>query len=191
QPIEQVGSLRLIPYLSVWRPADAVETAVAWRSALTHKGPSVLALSRQKLPLLARNDAQIKAIEKGGYILWEPQQPILAIIIATGSEVTLALSAAQQLQEENYAVRVVSMPCTDVFDAQSAEYREQVLPRAITHRVAVEAGSTRTWAYYVGAQGKVIGLDRFGESAPYEKVYQALQITVENIINSIRSGNAN
>ncbi len=185
QPIEQLSSLRLIPQMSVWRPCDVVETAVAWRSALMKKGPTVLALSRQKLPAMLRDTDQLNHIEKGGYILWEPKQTIQAIIIATGSEVHLAMDAAQQLAAKNFAVRVVSMPATDVFDAQSAAYREQVLPKKIIHRVAVEAGSTRSWAYYVGPEGKVIGLDRFGESGPADKVFQALHITVQNIVNTV------
>lgn len=185
QPIEQLSSLRLIPHLSVWRPCDGIETAVAWKIALMKKGPSVLALSRQKIPAMSRDKNQLSQIEKGGYILWEPKQSPEAIIIATGSEVQYAVAAAEQLTEKNIHVRVVSMPCTSVFDAQSADYREQVLPHKINKRVAVEAGSTRFWAYYVGLQGKVIGLDRFGESGPADKVYSALKITVQNIVNTV------
>lgn len=185
QPIEQIASLRLIPHLSLWRPCDAVETAVAWRAALLKQGPTVLALSRQKLPLMSRTENMVSDIDKGGYILWEAASPIQAIIIATGSEVQIAVNAAQQLAEKNYAVRVVSMPSTDVFDAQSAAYRESVLPLAITARIAVEAGSTRIWSYYVGTKGRVLGLDRFGESGPADQVYQALNITVENLVKIV------
>lgn len=185
QPIEQLSSLRLIPNMSVWRPCDGIETAVAWRSALMKKGPTVLALSRQKLPAMQRDLETLSNIEKGGYILWEPKQTVQAIIIATGSEVHLAIEAAIQLAEKNYAVRVVSMPSTDVFDEQSVDYREHVLPKDMVKRVAVEAGVTRFWAYYVGAIGKVIGLDRFGESGPADKVYQALHVNVQNIVNTV------
>ncbi len=185
QPIEQLSSLRLIPKMSVWRPCDTVETAVAWRSALTQQGPTVLALSRQKLPNMARDENTLAQIEKGGYILWQTQGPIQAIIIATGSEVQLALLAAKQLAEKNYAVRVVSMPSTDKFDAQNEAYREQVLPFEITKRIAIEAGATKFWSYYVGLKGKVIGLDRFGESGPADKVFSTLHITVQNIINTV------
>jgi transketolase len=185
QPIEQLSSLRLIPNMSVWRPCDGVETAVAWRSALMKKGPTVLALSRQKLPAMQRDLETLNNVERGGYILWEPKQTVQAIIIATGSEVHLAMEAAIQLAEKNYAVRVVSMPATDVFDEQSVAYREHVLPKNIVNRVAVEAGVTRFWAYYVGVTGKVIGLDRFGESGPADKVYQALHVSVQNIVNTV------
>ncbi len=185
QPIEQLSSLRLIPNMSVWRPCDGVETAVAWRAALMKKGPTVLALSRQKLPCMMRDTPTLNNIEKGGYILWEPEHAVQAIIIATGSEVHLAIESVKQLAEKNYAVRVVSMPCTDIFDQQTAAYREHVLPKQITQRVAVEAGSTHLWAYYVGSLGKVIGLDRFGESGPAEKVYSALHITVQNVVKTV------
>lgn len=185
QPIEQLSSLRLIPHMSVWRPCDAVETAVSWRSAIMKNGPTVLALSRQKLPLMPRDAHTLSQIEKGGYILWEAQSAPQAILIATGSEVHLALQAAQQLAEKNIAVRVVSMPSTDAFDAQSDAYREQVLPSHINKRIAIEAGTTRFWSYYVGHLGMVIGLDRFGESGPAEKVYSALHITVQHIVQTV------
>lgn len=185
QPIEQLASLRLIPNMSLWRPCDGIETAFAWQSALMKKGPTVLALSRQKLPAMLRDTETLNQIEKGGYILWEPKQAIQAIIIATGSEVHLAIDAAKQLAEKNYAVRVVSMPSTDVFNAQSADYKEHVLPKNITKRVAVEAGVTSFWAAYVGLEGKIIGLDRFGESGPASSVYQALHITVQNVVKTV------
>lgn len=185
QPIEQLSSLRLIPNMSVWRPCDGIETGFAWRSALMKKGPTVLALSRQKLPAMPRDADTLNQIEKGGYILWEPKGNIQALIIATGSEVHLALDAAKQLAEKNYAVRVVSMPSTDVFDAQSAAYKEQVLPKNMLKRVAIEAGVTQFWAAYVGFEGKVIGLDRFGESGPASSVYQALHITVQNVVKTV------
>ena len=185
QPIEHLASLRLIPGLSVWRPCDQVETAVAWYAALQQEKPMMLALSRQGLPQIDRNAQQVAAIAKGGYIIFEPAQSVQAIIIATGSEVAMSIEAAQQLQTKGFAVRVVSMPSTDVFDAQSEDYREQVLPQAVTQRVAVEAGTTRYWAYYVGTHGKVIGIDRFGESAPAEQVYQTLNITTAAISQAV------
>ncbi|MGA2655013.1 MAG: transketolase [Gammaproteobacteria bacterium] len=184
QPIEQLSSLRLIPHMSLWRPCDGIETAIAWRHALMRKGPTILALSRQKLPAQTRDKQMLQHIEKGGYILWDSPK-IQAIIIATGSEVQLAMTAAQQLAEKNIAVRVVSMPSTNVFDQQTLEYREQVLPKHIKKRVAVEAGSTHLWAYYVGTEGKVVGIDRFGESGPAEKVFQALHMTVQNVVKTV------
>ncbi len=186
QPVEHVASLRLIPNMSVWRPCDVVETAIAWRCALERdNGPSSLALSRQNLPYQARDAAQILDIARGGYVLADCDGIPEAIIIATGSEVTLAMDAAVVLREKGRRIRVVSMPCADVFDAQDAAYREAVLPAAISARVAVEAGVTSGWLKYVGLQGSVVGIDSFGESAPAEAAFEYLGFTVDNVVSHI------
>ncbi len=188
QPIEQTATLRLIPGMHVWRTCDAVETAVAWRAALERQdGPSTLVFSRQNLPHVPRSDAQIAAIRKGGYILSDSDGQPDAIIIATGSEVELALKAAEQLRGEGKKIRVVSMPSTNVFDAQDAAYRESVLPAAVTKRVAVEAGVTDGWWKYVGSQGKIVGLDRFGESAPAGQLFKEFGFTVENVVKHVQA----
>ena len=186
QPVEHVASLRLIPNMSVWRPCDVVETAIAWRCALERdNGPSSLALSRQNLPYQARDAAQILDIARGGYVLADCDGTPEAIIIATGSEVMLAMDAAVVLREKGRRVRVVSMPCADVFDAQDAAYREAVLPAAISARVAVEAGVTSGWLKYVGLQGSVVGIDSFGESAPAEAAFEHFGFTVDNVVSHI------
>ena len=186
QPVEHVASLRLIPNMSVWRPCDVVETAIAWRCALErNNGPSSLALSRQNLPYQARDAAQISNITRGGYVLADCDGTPEAIIIATGSEVMLAMDAALVLREKGRRIRVVSMPCTDVFDAQDAAYREAVLPAAISTRVAVEAGVTSGWLKYVGLQGSVVGIDSFGESAPAEAAFEHFGFTVNNVVSHI------
>jgi len=163
QPIEHVSSLRLIPNVHLWRPCDAVETAVAWQQAIEYRGPSCLALTRQGVPHQPRSAEQRAAIARGGYILRDCDGVPEVILIATGSEVALAVAAAEQL--DGRRVRIVSMPCCELFDAQDATYREQVLPAAVTARVAVEAGVTAPWYRYVGLQGRVVGIDRFGASA--------------------------
>jgi transketolase len=186
QAVEHIASLRLIPNLHVWRPADDVETAVAWRAAIERNGgPSALALSRQNLPHLARSNEQVAAIARGGYILREPEGGPEAILIATGSEIGLALEAAERLADENRRVRVVSMPCREVFEAQPADYRHRVLPPAITARVAVEAGVTATWDRYVGPAGAAVGVDRYGESAPGPAVYEYLGVTAERVAETM------
>lgn len=187
QPVEQLPSLRQIPNLSVWRPCDTIETAVAWRTALERKGPSCLLFSRQALPFQPRDSAQIALIERGGYILFDPAdgEPNV-ILIATGSEVTLAMSAAHQLNKEMIKTRVVSMPSVDAFLAQSDHYRQHVLPHQITFRVAIEAAATATWYQFVGLQGRVVGLDRFGASAPAKDVYQDCGITIERIVQAAK-----
>ena len=186
QPVEHVASLRLIPNMSVWRPCDVVETAIAWRCALERdNGPSSLALSRQNLPYQARDAAQILDIARGGYVLADCDGTPEAIIIATGSEVMLAMDAAIVLREKGRRIRVVSMPCADVFDAQDAAYREAVLPAAISARVAVEAGVTSGWLKYVGLQGSVVGIDSFGESAPAEAAFEHFGFTVDNVVSHI------
>jgi transketolase len=186
QPIEQIATLRMIPNMSTWRPCDAVETAVAWKVAIERKnGPSCLIFSRQNLPHMDRTDDQIAAIERGGYILRDCDGTPEAIIIATGSEVELAVKAAEELTGKGKKVRVVSMPATDLFDAQDAAYRESVLPAGVTSRVAVEAGVTGFWYKYVGLNGKVIGIDRFGESAPAGELFKEFGFTVENVVKAV------
>jgi transketolase len=188
QPIEQTATLRLIPNMNVWRPCDAVETAVSWRSAIERKdGPSVLVFSRQNLPHVPRSQDQITAISRGGYILKDSDGQPEAIIIATGSEVELALKAAEELAANGRKIRVVSMPSTNIFDAQDAAYRESVLPSAVTKRVAVEAGVTDVWWKYVGSNGKVVGLDRFGESAPAGVLFKEFGFTVENVVKHVEA----
>ncbi len=186
QPVEQTATLRMIPHMAVWRPCDAVETAVAWKNAIERTcGPTSLILSRQGLPHMARTDEQIAAINRGGYILSECADAPDAIIIATGSEVELAAQAAQILTEAGKQIRVVSMPSTDAFDAQDAAYKEFVLPAAVTARIAVEAGVTDYWAKYVGLNGRVIGIDSFGKSAPAAEVYEYFGITTENVVKAV------
>jgi transketolase len=188
QPVEHTASLRLIPNMSLWRPGDAVETAVAWRCAIERTdGPTSLALSRQNLPHQARDSAQISDIARGGYVLLDCEGAPEAIIIATGSEVALAMDAATLLGEKGRRIRVVSMPSTDVFDAQDEDYRESVLPRTVTARVAVEAGVTDGWLKYVGLSGAVVGIDRFGESAPAGEAFEYFGFTVDNVMGQVES----
>ncbi len=167
QPVEQIASLRATPNLSTWRPCDTVETAVAWRAALERQdGPTALVLSRQNLPHQARNEDQVAAIARGGYTLVDCDGTPEVIIIATGSELGIAVEAQAELAQQGHKVRVVSMPCVDRFEAQDNAWRESVLPASVRRRVAVEAGVTSPWYKYVGFDGVVLGLDRFGESAP-------------------------
>ena len=188
QPIEQTATLRLIPNMSVWRPCDAVESAVAWKMAVKRQtGPSSLIFSRQNLPHQPRTVEQLELIERGGYILIDCEGTPEAIIIATGSEVELAVGAAEQLKAKGKKVRVVSMPSTDVFDAQEDSYRESVLPAKVTARVSVEAGVTDGWLKYVGLQGKVVGINRFGESAPAGALFKEFGFTVDNVVKTIES----
>jgi transketolase len=183
QPIEHLASLRLIPNMSVWRPCDAVESAMAWKLAIERKsGPTALIFSRQNLPHQPRSDEQLKQIVRGGYVLSEAANgKPEAILIATGSEVGIAIEAQKLLAAKGKQVRVVSMPATDVFDAQDAAYRESVLPRAVTKRVAVEAAATGLWYKYVGSDGRVVGLDRFGASAPGGTLYKHFGFTADNV----------
>ena len=182
QPVEHTASLRLIPNMSLWRPCDAVETAVAWRCAIERTdGPTSLALSRQNLPHQARDAVQISDIAKGGYVLLDCEGAPDAIIIATGSEIALAMDAAAALREKGRQIRVVSMPSTDVYDAQDEAYRDSVLPPSVTARVAVEAGVTAGWLKYVGLDGAVVGIDRFGESAPADEAFKYFGFTVDNV----------
>jgi transketolase len=186
QSIEHVASLRLIPHMDVWRPCDTVETAVAWVHAIERKdGPSSLALSRQNLPFVKRSAAQVAAIRRGGYVISEADAA-KAAIIATGSEVSIALAAQGSLASMGIAVRVVSMPCTSLFDRQDAAWRESVLPRGLP-RVAIEAGVTDSWRKYVGLEGAVVGVDRFGESAPAPDVYKFLGIDTEHLVQAVKS----
>lgn len=188
QPIEHVASLRLIPNMSLWRPCDAVETAAAWKMAIKrHNGPTCLILSRQNLPHQPRTVEQLELIEKGGYILSDSNGAPDAIIIATGSEVEIAVGAAQKLREKGKKIRVVSMPCTNVFDAQEQAYREAVLPAKVKARVAIEAGVTDGWLKYVGLDGKVIGINRFGESAPAGTLFKEFGFTVDNAVKTVES----
>lgn len=183
QPVEHLPGLRLIPKLSLWRPSDLIETSIAWKAALERQGPTCLILSRQSLPCYEHTCAEWTLIERGGYILIDviEKQPD-AILIATGSEVALAVAAAQQLKTEEIYVRVVSMPSTDRFLAQDEAYQEKVLPRSIAARVAIEAAASDYWYRFVGSQGKIIGLDRFGASAPAKDVFRDCGFTVEHVV---------
>lgn len=188
QPVEQIATLRMIPNMDVWRPCDSTESAVAWACAIERKdGPTSLCFSRQNLPFQARTAEQLAAIRRGGYVLSEaaggtPQ----AVIIATGSEVALAMAAQKTLGEAGIAVRVVSMPSTSVFERQDAAWRAAVLPAGVP-RVVVEAGVTDGWYKYVGLEGRVIGLDRFGESAPAGELFKEFGITAEAVVDAVRA----
>jgi len=187
QPIEHASMLRLTPNLHVWRPADLVETAVAWQQAIVRRdGPSALLLSRQNLPALSQHDAQVAEIHRGAYVLLDWDGQLDAIVIATGSEVQLAIAAAQQIfQLKGVRVRVVSMPCCEQFLLQSSDYQQSVLPDAIRCRVAVEAASSVYWYRFVGLDGSVIGIDRFGVSAKASDAYHYLGITVEHVVEKL------
>ncbi len=187
QPVEQTATLRMIPNMDVWRPCDTVETMIAWTSAVERRdGPSALALSRQNLPFVARDEATLAAARRGGYVIAEAKGAAKAVIIATGSEVDLALKAQVELAAKGVPVRVVSMPSTNVFDRQDAAYKENVLPRGLP-RVAVEAGVTGGWYKYVGLEGAVVGLDRFGESAPAGVLFKEFGFTVANVVKTVES----
>jgi transketolase len=184
QPVEHVASLRIIPNMRVWRPCDTVETAVAWRDAIERRdGPTSLVLTRQGLPHQARSDNQIAAIRRGGYVLRDCDRTPELVFIATGSEVSLAVAAAAALDEQGRAVRVVSMPCTSLFDAQPEDYRRSVLPPQCRARVVIEAGVSECWWRFAGPGGRVIGLDRYGESAPAEKLFEHFGFTVRNVLS--------
>lgn len=186
QPVEQTATLRMIPNMQVWRPSDAVESAVTWKAAIERKdGPSTLIFSRQNLMHVSRTADQIAAIEKGGYVLRDCAGTPDAILIATGSEVELAVKAQEALAEKGKNVRVVSVPSTNVFEAQSQAYKDSVLPPSVTRRVAVEAGVTDGWYKYVGFGGKIVGLDRFGESAPAGELFKEFGFTVENVVKAV------
>lgn len=186
QPIEQLANLRSTPNLDLWRPCDAVESAVAWKNALERvEGPSALVFSRQNLPHQQRSPEQLNNIQRGGYILRDSSGQPDAILIATGSEVGLAMDAAEALSNEGRNVRVVSMPCTEAFEAQSAEYRESVLPAAVSARVAVEAAHADFWYKYVGLNGRIVGMTSFGESAPASELFKLFGFTVDNVVAKV------
>ncbi|HLR12106.1 MAG TPA: transketolase [Burkholderiaceae bacterium] len=194
QPIEHAASLRLIPNLHVWRPCDTLETAVAWQQAIMRPvslgmdvkdgGPTALLLSRQDLPFVERESSSLPAIARGGYVIRDAPSP-RAVIIATGSEVSLALEAQAALSERGIAVRVVSMPCTEVFDAQESSWKESVLPADLP-RIAVEAGSTHGWYRYTGISGRVVGLDTYGESAPAGQLFEHFGLTAPHVEAAVR-----
>ena len=186
QPVEQIATLRMIPRMNTWRPCDAVESAVAWKAAVLRRdAPSTLIFSRQNLAHQNRTPEQIANIARGGYILRDCAGTPDLILIATGSEVALAMAAADKLADKK--VRVVSMPCTELFDAQDPAYRESVLPAAVRNRVAVEAGVTGFWGKYVGLDGKVVGIDTFGESAPAGELFKLFGFTVDNVVATAQS----
>ena len=188
QPIEQLMSLRMIPNVTVIRPADAREVAYAWKVAIEHQtGPTLLALTRQGVPVLDYGDATPADLEKGAYVIREAENSAPeAILIASGSEVHMALEAQQVLQEEGIPVRVVSMPCWELFEAQSEEYKNQILPPEITNRVSFEAGSTHGWQRWIGDRGIAIGIDHFGESAPGDLLYEKFALTVEAVVEAAK-----
>ncbi len=186
QPIEHIESLRIMPNMTVWRPCDGVETATAWQAAIEHlDGPTSLILSRQSVPRQTRDAEQIAAIRRGGYVLYGDVDP-QAILIATGSEVGLVMDAARELQLEGIRVRVVSMPCVELFAGQEDDYRDAVLPPSVSCRVAVEAGVGNGWYPYVGSEGSIISMDRFGESAPAPQLFEKFGFTVERVSSTVR-----
>ncbi|EGQ7912656.1 TPA: transketolase [Vibrio parahaemolyticus] len=187
QPVEQMASLRLTPNMNTWRPCDQVESAVAWKLAIERKdAPTALIFSRQNLAQQERSAEQVADIAKGGYILKDSDGKPELILIATGSEVELAVKAAEQLTAEGKKVRVVSMPSTDAFDKQDAAYREAVLPSDVTARIAIEAGIADFWYKYVGFDGRIIGMTTFGESAPADQLFEMFGFTVENVVNTAK-----
>jgi len=186
QSVEHISSLRLIPNMDNWRPCDTVESAIAWRHAVSRRhGPTSLIFSRQNLPFMERTAEQVQHINRGGYVLRDAANA-KAILIATGSEVELAIKAAEQLAAQGTPVRVVSMPCTDLFDRQDAAYKASVLTKGLP-RVAVEAGVTDFWYKYVGLEGKVVGIDTFGESAPAAVLFKHFGFTTENVVAAVQS----
>jgi transketolase len=187
QPVENTSAMRYIPNMDVWRPADTTETAVAWVMAVERmNGPSSLVLSRQGLPFVARTDAQIVDIRKGAYVISEAHGTAQIILIATGSEVDLALKSQAALAEKGIQARVVSMPSTNVFDRQEQAYKDSVLTPGVK-RVAIEAGITDFWRKYVGLEGGVVGIDTFGESAPGGELMKYFGFTVENVVKNVEA----
>ncbi|KJV34164.1 transketolase [Pantoea sp. SM3] len=188
QPVEQMASLRVTPNMSLWRPCDQVESAVAWKYAIERvNGPTALIFSRQNLAQQDRSAEQLANVVRGGYVLKDSGGTPELILIATGSEVELAVAAYEQLTQEGRKVRVVSMPSTDAFDKQDAAYRESVLPKAVAARVAIEAGIADYWFKYTGLNGAIVGMTTFGESAPAELLFKAFGFTVENVVNTAKS----
>lgn len=187
QPVEQLATLRMTPNMSNWRPCDQVETAVAWKKAIErHDGPTALILSRQNLAQQDRTTQQLVDIARGGYVLKDCDGQPELILISTGSEVELAVAAYKQFKDEGRKVRVVSLPSTDVFDFQDEAYRESVLPKAVTARVAIEAGIADYWYKYVGLNGQIVGMTTFGESAPAEELFKVFGFTVDNVLSKAR-----
>ncbi len=188
QPVEHLASLRMIPNLHVWRPCDAVESMVSWQAAVERRdGPGVLVFSRQGLPHHPRDAKAIEGIRRGGYVLRDCEGVPQALIIATGSEVAAAVAAAEQLEADGTCVRVVSMPCTRVFDQQDASWRDQVLPPEVTARVAVEAGVSDFWYRYVGTRGRIVGMDSFGASAPAGDLFEHFGFSVDNVVRAVKA----
>ncbi|MBM0107936.1 transketolase [Steroidobacter sp. S1-65] len=187
QPVEHLPSLRIIPNMIVWRPCDSTETALAWADAIERRdGPTTLALTRQALPQQPRSEQQIANIRRGGYVLKDSDGAPEAILIATGSEVAVAVEAAAQLQQAGKRVRVVSMPSTNVFEAQDESYREQVLPRNVEVRVAIEAAATETWYRYVGPRGAIIGMTTFGASGVAKDLFKHFGFTADNVVRTVQ-----
>ena len=187
QPVEHVASLRIMPNMRVWRPCDSVETAIAWRDAIERRdGPTSLVLTRQGLPHQGRSERQIADVARGAYVLKDSEGAPDIILIATGSEVALAVGAAAELAADGINARVVSMPCTDLFDAQSDAYKEQVLPSGASRRVAIEAGVSNGWWQYVGQSGRIVGLDRYGASAPASELFEHFGFSVDNVLKIAR-----
>jgi transketolase len=186
QAVEQTATLRLMPNMSLWRPCDAVESAIAWKAAIERRdGPTSLLFSRQNLAHMQRDESQLNNIQRGGYVLLNGSDNPDAIIIATGSEVEMAINVATLLNSEGQNIRVVSMPCTDVYDQQDEAYKESVLPNACRNRLSVEAGVTEYWRKYIGLDGAALGVDTFGESAPAKEVYKHFGLTEENLIKTV------
>lgn len=186
QAVEQAATLRLMPNMSLWRPCDAVESAIAWQAAIERRdGPTSLLFSRQNLAHMQRDEAQLSNIKRGGYVLLEGSDNPDAIIIATGSEVEMAMNVATQLNSDGNNIRVVSMPSTDVYDQQDDAYKESVLPDACRKRLSIEAGVTEYWRKYIGLDGAALGVDTFGESAPAKDVYKHFGLTEENLIKTV------
>ena len=186
QPVEQTATLRMIPNMTVWRPCDSTETLVAWAASVEKRdGPSCLILSRQNLPFVKRSDAQIADIRRGGYVLSDCAGTAQVVLISTGSEIELALKAQEALKAEGIAARVVSIPSTNIFDKQDKTYKDSVLLPTV-HKVAIEAGVTDGWYKYVGLRGAVVGLDRFGESAPAGQLFKEFGFTVENVVATVK-----
>jgi transketolase len=186
QPIEHLASLRVIPHIDVWRPCDAVETAVAWGAAANNRdGPTLLVLTRQSCAHQARDVEQVANISRGGYVLIDSAGSPEAIVIATGSEVGIAAEAVRTLNGKGRKIRLVSMPSTNRFDAQDDAYKESVLPAAVTRRVAVEAGVRAAWWHYVGLKGQVVGIDHFGASAPASVLFQQFGFTPQKVIEAV------
>jgi transketolase len=186
QPVEQLTALRATPNLHTWRPCDAVESAIAWKQALTRQsGPTAMIFSRQTLPAQIKTPDQALQAHRGGYVLVPEQGALDAIIIATGSEVALAVEAAEKLTAAGKGIRVVSMPCAEVFEAQEAGYREAILPSDMLARVAVEAAHTDFWYKYVGLDGRVVGMSSFGESAPASDLFRHFGLTTDTVVTAV------